>query len=87
MTAFCEAKSNQIGEVMRARNRRKPSRRKSQTHGQSLRQQGLRPIEIWVPDTRSAAFTAKAHRQSAAVAKSAPARADQDFVDAISQGA
>jgi len=50
-----------------------------------LRQQGLRPIQIWVPDVRSPAFAAEAHRQSLAVAKSRRAKADQGFVDAVSE--
>jgi hypothetical protein len=49
-----------------------------------LRQQGLRPIQIWVPDMRSPAFVAEAHRQSLAVAKSSHANEDQAFIDAIS---
>jgi hypothetical protein len=53
-------------------------------HRARLRAQGLRPLQIWVPDVRSPAFTAEAHRQSRAVADSALAAADQDFVEAIS---
>ena len=49
-----------------------------------LRAQGLRPIQIWVPDVRSPEFAAEAHRQSAAVASSAHAIDDQAFIDAIS---
>jgi len=45
----------------------------------------LRPIQIWVPDVRSPAFKAEAHRQSLAVARSRHARADQEFIDAISE--
>jgi hypothetical protein len=33
-------------------------------HRTDLRARGLRPIQIWVPDTRSAAFAAEATRQS-----------------------
>ncbi|WP_422016478.1 antitoxin MazE family protein [Reyranella sp.] len=44
----------------------------------------LRPIQLWVPDMRSAAFTRKAHRQSLAVAKTGRAHEDQAFVDAAS---
>ncbi len=51
-----------------------------------LRRQGLRPIQIWVPDVRSARFAAEAHRQSLAVARSRRAKADQEFIDAISDG-
>jgi hypothetical protein len=49
-----------------------------------LRQQGLRPIQIWVPDVRSPAFKAAARLQSAAVAASAHAHDDQAFIDSIS---
>jgi hypothetical protein len=31
---------------------------------QRMREQGLRPIQIWVPDTRSKKFAAEARRQS-----------------------
>lgn len=30
----------------------------------SLRQAGLRPVQIWVPDTRRAGFADECHRQS-----------------------
>jgi hypothetical protein len=53
-------------------------------HRRRLRRQGLRPIQIWVPDVRSPAFKLQAHRQSLAVAASAHAREDQAFIDAIS---
>jgi hypothetical protein len=44
----------------------------------------MRPVQVWVPDVRSRAFKAQAHRQSLAVARSAHARADQEFIDAVS---
>jgi hypothetical protein len=67
-----------------ARGKVKPSRDKVRAHRERLRRQGLRPIQIWVPDVRSPSFKAKAHRQSLAVAKSVHAKADQAFIDAIS---
>lgn len=48
------------------------------------RAQGLRPIQIWVPDVRSKGFIKEAHRQAAAVASSRHAVDDQAFIDAIS---
>ncbi len=60
------------------------SRDKVRTYRQRMRARGLRPIQIWVPDTRTAAFRTQAHRQSLAVAQSEFAREDQDFIDAIS---
>jgi hypothetical protein len=44
----------------------------------------MRPIQIWVPDTRSLAFKRAAHRQSLAVANSRLAREDQNFIDSVS---
>ena len=61
------------------------SRDRVREHRQRLRQQGLRPIQIWVPDVRSSQFREQAHRQSLAVARSAQAREDQAFIDAISE--
>ena len=62
----------------------KSSRDKVRAHRERLRQQGLRPIQIWVPDMRSPAFVTEAHRQSLAVANSPHARQDQDFIDTVS---
>jgi hypothetical protein len=64
--------------------KRKSTRVKVQEHRKRLRQQGLRPIQIWVPDVRSRAFRSEAHRQSLLVAASSRAREDQSFIDAVS---
>jgi hypothetical protein len=69
---------------MGTRSRPKTSRDKVRAHRGRLRKQGLRPIQIWVPDLRSPLFVAEAHRQSLAVAKSPSAKRDQVFIDAIS---
>jgi hypothetical protein len=53
-------------------------------HRKRLRQQGLRPLQIWVPDVRAPEFVAEAHRQSVAIATSGHEVDDQAFVDAIS---
>ncbi len=63
----------------------KSSRAKVQAHRERLRKQGLRPIQIWVPDVRSKAFAREARRQSLLVAQSAQEADDQAFVDAISE--
>ncbi len=62
----------------------KPSRVKVREHRERLRAQGLRPVQIWVPDVRSPAFRAQAHHQSLAVAASSSAREDQAFIEAVS---
>ena len=50
----------------------------------ALRAQGLRPLQIWVPDVRSKKFETAAHRQSLAVAQSEQEHDDQAFVDSLS---
>ena len=60
------------------------SRERVSAHREQLRRQGLRPIQLWVPDVRSESFAAEAHRQSLAVARSAQEDEDQAFIDAIS---
>lgn len=64
-----------------------PSRQKVQAHRDRLRGQGLRPIQIWVPDTTAPRFAAEAHRQSLAVATSPHADDDQAFIDAATDWA
>lgn len=60
------------------------SRDRVAAHRARLRAQGLRPIEIWVPDPRASHFVDEAARQSVAVATSATDSADQAWVDAVS---
>jgi hypothetical protein len=64
--------------------RPRSSREKVRAHRERLRRQGLRPLQIWVPDVRSPAFKAEAHRQSSAVAQSEYGGEDQEFVDTVS---
>ena len=60
-------------------------REKVSAYRARLRAQGLRPLQIWVPDTRQPAFLAEAARQSALISHSPLAGDDQAFVDAISE--
>ncbi len=53
-------------------------------HRARLRAQGLRPIQMWVPDTSTEEFKREAHRQSLAVAQSEHAAEDQAFIDSVS---
>ncbi|WP_448187669.1 antitoxin MazE family protein [Azospirillum sp. sgz301742] len=58
-----------------------PVRRRVQAHRAQLRAQGLRPIQIWVPDVRSPTFKEEARRQSRLVAE-ADCRDDiMDFLE------
>lgn len=53
-------------------------------HRERMRAQGLRPIQIWVPDVRSPEFAAEVHRQARAVARADAKYDDQDFIEAVS---
>jgi len=46
-----------------------PVNRRVQKHRNTLRRAGLRPIQIWVPDTRQPGFTEECRRQSQLVAQ------------------
>ena len=63
----------------------KSSQVKVQEHRERLRAQGLRPIQIWVPDVRARSFKTAAHRQSCAVAASAQEHEDLAFIDGVSE--
>ena len=45
----------------------KTSAERVQKHRAGLRASGLRPVQIWVPDTRSSGFTNECRRQSLAL--------------------
>ena len=59
------------------------SRERVARHRQRLREQGLRPIEIWVPDVNSPEFIAEARRQSLLVAQSEQEKDDLAFIDSL----
>ncbi|MBK1733014.1 hypothetical protein CKO41_14760 [Thiococcus pfennigii] len=48
-----------------------------QRHREALRMAGLRPVQIWVPDTRRPGFAEECRRQSHLVAEAD--RADRDM--------
>jgi hypothetical protein len=45
-----------------------PVNTRVQKHREALRRAGLRPVQIWVPDTRRANFAEQCRRQSRRVA-------------------
>ena len=53
-----------------------------QKHRDALRMAGLRPVQIWVPDTRRPDFAAECRRQSLLVTQADSVGADmQDLMD------
>lgn len=49
-----------------------------------MRERGYRPVQIWVPDVRTAEFAAEARRQAALVSRADGASDDQEFIEAVS---
>ena len=60
------------------------SRDKVRAHRERLRREGLRPVQIWVPDVRTPEFAAEARRQAQAIVNSRYEQDDQAFIDSIS---
>jgi hypothetical protein len=48
-----------------------------------MRAQGMKLLQIWVPDTGAPGFAEECHRQSLALANSPHAEEDQAWVDAV----
>jgi hypothetical protein len=68
---ICRSKISKAGE-----------RRRIARHRDKLRRQGLRPVQIWVPDTRAPGFAAEAARQSLGVVAATSAD-DLDYLDRL----
>ena len=64
--------------------RKKATRAKVSAYRARMRAQGMRLVQIWVPDTRSPEFAREARRQSRAVARSPQEKEDIAFVESIS---
>ena len=63
--------------------RRAATRRKVRAHRQRLRTQGMRPIQIWVPDVHSPQFAAEARRQCLLANASEEEAEIQAFIDSV----
>jgi hypothetical protein len=60
-----------------------PVSERVQKRRDTMRAAGLRPVQIWVPDTRRPGFTAECRRQAALVAQADKIDTDLlDFMDA-----
>jgi len=61
------------------------SRDKVRDHRARMRAKGMKLVQLWVPDTSSAAFKVEARRQSRLIAQSPHEADDQAFIDSISE--
>jgi Antitoxin MazE-like len=59
-------------------------RERVQQHRMELRRRGLRPVQIWIPDTRAPGFAEEAHRQSQAVAAADAKDGIREWLEAVS---
>ena len=78
--------STRSAKSQRARpksSRNKPSRDKVRNYRQRMRAKGMRLIQMWIPDTRTAEFAKEAKRQSLLANRSRHAAEDQAWVDAM----
>ena len=57
-----------------------PTAERVHKHRQALRAAGLRPVQIWVPDTRRAGFAEECRRQSLIIAASTDEKEWQDWL-------
>jgi hypothetical protein len=69
----------------RGKKKPKSSRDKVRAYRKRMRAMGLRPVTIWVPDSRSKKFEDEIRRQARAIARSDAESDDQAFIDAISE--
>jgi hypothetical protein len=81
-------KSSSVRAVNNAANKKRAAaKERVRKHRESLRAQGLRPIQIWVPDTRRPGFAEEARRQSLAIARDKKHEKEIfDFIDAVLTG-
>lgn len=56
---------------------------KQSRYRRRLRRKGLRPVQIWVPDTRATGFSAECRRQARLAARSAEEKPVLDFISDI----
>ena len=58
-----------------------------QKHRIALRESGLRPVQIWVPDTRRAGFAEECRRQSLSLQGDVHERETVEWLEAASDSA
>ncbi|EQD66942.1 hypothetical protein B1A_04624 [mine drainage metagenome] len=65
----------------------KPVATRVSRHRQVLRKAGLRPVQLWVPDTRASGFADECRRQSALLLDDAHDRATLHWIEDVSSAA
>jgi Protein of unknown function (DUF3018) len=63
---------------------RPSSQIRTQHYRANLRRRGLRPVQIWVPDTRAPGFASEARRQCERINQADRAEQLMEWVEAVS---
>lgn len=61
----------------------KTAAKKMRDYRSRLRAAGLRPVQIWVPDTRAKNFVAEAQRQSRLVSRHPSEQESLEFIETV----
>jgi Protein of unknown function (DUF3018) len=69
-------RSSSIRAEDNAETKKKAAKERVRKHRESLRAQGLRPVQIWVPDTRRPQFLSRYRRQLEKISEHARTLAD-----------
>jgi hypothetical protein len=70
----------------RAKKKRPTVAERVAKHRKGLRHAGLRPIQIWVPDTRDPGFAAECERQSLLAAKDPHEKEIMEWIEKVTEG-
>jgi hypothetical protein len=71
----------QTGTPSEAEKKKASARERVRKHRETLRARGLRPIQIWIPDTRKPGFAEEARRQCLALENDPQEREIMDWLD------
>ena len=77
-------KTSRGGPTAKTSSPSKSSREKVRAYRERMRAKGLRLVQMWLPDTRTAEFAAEARRQCLLANSSPFAAEDQAWVNAVS---
>lgn len=76
--------TKRVKKPKRAASATTSSREKVRAHRERMRARGMRLVQMWLPDTRSEAYAAQAHKDSLAIARSETEAEDQAWLESMS---
>jgi len=76
-----KSERRQTGTSSEAEKKKASARERVRKHREALRARGLRPIQIWIPDTRKPGFAEEARRQCLALRDDPQEKEIMDFIE------